>query len=81
MGHTKRSKTLSIKVPSALSARLSALAKKRRVPVSVVVREALERAGETKGITFGALAKDYCGRLDGPADLSTNGRHLVGYGS
>jgi len=74
------SKTLSIKVPSSLSARLATVAKKRRVPVSVVVREALERVGEKDATSFGELARDFCGRFDGPEDLSTHPRHLRGYG-
>jgi predicted DNA-binding protein len=82
MGNTKTaSKTLSIKVPAQLSARLSNLARRRRVPVSVVVREALEQIGEANTGSFGELAKEFCGRLSGPADLSTNVEHLKGYGS
>jgi len=73
-------KILSIRLPASLSAKLSTIARKRKVPVSVVVREVLEQAGERNVGSFGELARDFCGRLSGPPDLSLNADHLKGYG-
>ena len=73
-------KTLSIRLPASLGAKLSTIARKRQVSVSVVVREALEHAGERTVGSFAELASDFCGRLRGPSDLSVNADHLKGYG-
>ena len=77
-------KTVSLKLPDALDARLSALIRKRKVSKSVVIREALEayltREGEADPNSFLESARDLWGSVEGPADLSTNPKHLDGYG-
>ncbi len=82
--HTRRSsglKTLSIKVPAALSARVVKLAKTRKSTVSQVVREALESYAPGEGLSFSEAARQFIGCLDGgPGDLSTNPKHLKGFG-
>jgi predicted DNA-binding protein len=82
--HTGRQtglKTLSIKVPAALSARVVKLAKRRKSTVSAVVREAIERYAPDEGSSFADAAKAYIGCLDaGPGDLATNPKHLKGFG-
>jgi predicted DNA-binding protein len=82
--HTRKGtslKTLSIKVPAALSARVSKLAKARRSTVSAVVREALEQYAPREGVSFADAARAYIGSVDGgPGDLATNPRHLRGFG-
>jgi len=54
------------------------------VSTSALVREALEDrlGGETRDRTGSCLdlAADLAGALTGPADLSSNARHLKGYG-
>jgi predicted transcriptional regulator len=77
-------KTLSVKLPDALEAKLSALAQKRGVSKSEVVREALEallvRDRSHRRASALALAKDLAGCLAGPGDLSFNKDYLKGYG-
>ncbi|GMU62163.1 MAG: CopG family transcriptional regulator [Myxococcales bacterium] len=82
--HTQRSthlKTLSIKVPSSLSARVSRLARARGSTVSAIVREALEQYAPSEGTSFATAARAYIGSVaGGPGDLSTNPKHLAGFG-
>ena len=82
--HTRRTsnlKTLSIKVPSSLSARVVKLARSRKSTVSAVVREALERYAPGEGTSFADAAREFIGCLDGgPGDLATHPRHLKGFG-
>lgn len=78
-------RTLSVKLPAALEARLAALAQRRGVTKSAVIRRALEWTvsddrGRGRAGSFLALAKDLAGSLAGPADLSYNKRRLRGYG-
>ena len=77
-------KTISLKLPDALNGKLNALTRKRRVSKSVVIREALEaylaREDEADPNSFLESARDLCGCVDGPTDLSTNPNHLGGYG-
>ena len=78
-------KMLSLKVPEHLDRKLSAVVKRRGMPKSVVVREALERyVDESREIRKGSildLAGDLVGCVkDAPADLSSNPKHLDGYG-
>jgi predicted transcriptional regulator len=78
-------KVLSLKVPESLDRKLSAVVKLRHMSKSVVVREALEQylneSHEVRKGSFLELAGDLVGRVkDAPADLSTNPKHLDGYG-
>ena len=74
-------KTLSIKVPAALSARVVKLARSRKSTVSAVVREAIEGYAPDESASFGDAAREYIGCVDsGPGDLATNPRHLKGFG-
>jgi hypothetical protein len=77
-------KTLSVKLPAALDAKLAAAAARRRVSKSAVIRGALERAladaGGRRAGSFLALARDLHGCVTGPGDLSYHSRHLRGYG-
>lgn len=81
MSRHTRLKTLSIKVPASLSARVLKLAKSRKSTVSQVVREAIELYAPKQGVSFADAAHEYIGSLDGgPGDLSTNPRHMKGFG-
>ncbi len=77
-------KSLSLKLPDALDAKLAAVARKRHASKSAVVREALEAyiAHGGKVIPGSALdlAKDLAGCLEGPGDLSYNKRYMRGFG-
>ena len=77
-------KTLSLKLPDELDARISAIAKQRRSNKSEVVRSALDAylAKETtpqKGSALDLLG-DLVGSLEGPAELSHHAEHMRGYG-
>lgn len=78
-------KVLSLKLPEQLDRKLSAVIKRRRARKSDVVREALERyleeSREIRKGSFLDLARDLVGCVkDAPADLSSNPKHLGGYG-
>lgn len=78
-------KTLSFKVPEALDRKLAAVVKRRGVRKSNLVREALSRylddASEVRRGSFLDLASDLLGCVkNAPADLSSNPRHLAGFG-
>ncbi len=78
-------KTLSLKLPDALNAKLRAAAKRTGTNMSAMVREALEiylddkrKAPKSSCLE---LARDLVGSLDGgPGDLSYNPKHMEGYG-
>lgn len=77
-------KTLSLKLPDELDARISAIARRRRSNKSEVVRDALYAylAKDTmpqKGSALD-LAGDLVGSLEGPGDLSHYDEHMRGYG-
>jgi hypothetical protein len=77
-------KTLSLKLPEAVAARLAAAARKQSQSKSAVVRAILDRClTEDESAEKGScldLAADLAGCVAGPSDLSTQKRHLQGYG-
>lgn len=77
-------KTLSVKLPKALDAKLKAIAQQRGTSKSAVVRGALEalvaRNGGRKAGSALDLARDLAGCLAGPGDLSVNKGHLKDFG-
>ncbi len=78
-------KTLSLKLPDALAAKLAAAARKRQATKSVLVREALEaylsNGGRPQPGSFLDLAGDLIGSLDsGQGDLSHNPKHMKDFG-
>lgn len=76
--------TITCKISEKLNARLEAMARLRRVSKSAILREALE--SKTRASARSAapsaydLVKHLRGSLQGPADLSTNPRHMRGFG-
>ena len=78
MAHPMR--TVSFKLPEQLDDALSDLAPRRKASRSALVREALEglAAGGRHSVT--AAVDALVGPLGGPTDLSTNPKHLNGYG-
>jgi predicted transcriptional regulator len=77
-------KTLCLKLPEATAARLAAAARKRSQSKSAVVRAILEEClTEGTAAAEGScldVAADLAGCVVGPRDLSTQKRHLQGYG-
>lgn len=79
-----RSKTVSLKVPASLDSELEALASRRGVGKSSLVREALAeylpaQSGHAQG-SFLSRARRFAGCVEGPSDLAANADHLAGYG-
>lgn len=73
--------SMSIKLPRALSARIARLAKRRNVSRTEIVRDALEAYTQANQAPAGASVSDLKGCLKNlPRDLSSNPRHLEGYG-
>ncbi len=77
-----RLRTLSVKVPEQVSARIVRVARQQHRTLSAVVRDAIEQyAGVAPG-SFAAAASRYQGCVDGgPGDLATNPHHLEGLGA
>jgi Ribbon-helix-helix protein, copG family len=74
-------KTITVKLPERLAGWLSRRARALGRPQSEIVREALQRVSDgTSGATCHELFEDVCGVIDGPKDLSTNPKHLSGFG-
>jgi len=73
--------TVTVKMPKGLHARLVAEARRRRTTKSAVLREAFSQRPTTApaGSLF-ERARHLIGVISGPGDLSTNPRHLEGYG-
>jgi hypothetical protein len=85
--HDLMAETLSIKVPKETKTRLKSLARIRQTTPSSLLREALEQVlsgshPRWKRPSLHALASDLFEDLGpgGPADLSTNPKHLKGFG-
>lgn len=73
--------SITIKLPSTLSARVSRLARQRRVSRSEIVRQALEALPDEEQGTIVERFSHLAGALKRlPRDLSTNPRHLEGFG-
>ncbi len=77
-------KTLSLKLPAELEAKLARIALEQEVSKSSLVREAIaeyvrEPSSPTEG-SFLAQARDLGGCVEAVEDLSTNPAHLRGLG-
>ena len=78
-------KTISLKLPEGLHAKLEQAAKQEKQSKSDVVRAALEQFlnGQRKSKNFVSaleLAGDLVGCCEGPGDLSTNPKYMEGFG-
>jgi Arc/MetJ-type ribon-helix-helix transcriptional regulator len=76
---------VTVKLPEPLAAKLDALAKRRRRPKSVLIRDALEaylqNGNRTKTLSCYDLTADLAGSLaSGVGDLSYNKKHLEDFG-
>jgi len=73
-------RTVSFKLPSHLNDALNVLARRRKSSRSALVREALELFTHAKRRSVTAMVDTLIGGVDGPRDLSSNPKHLTGYG-
>ncbi|MGQ0657766.1 MAG: ribbon-helix-helix protein, CopG family [Chromatiales bacterium] len=77
-------KTLSLKLPDELAARLSHAVRKQGQTQSELVRKAVERYLRDSHKAVEGCVLDLCadlaGCVRGSADLSSNRKHLRGYG-
>jgi Arc/MetJ-type ribon-helix-helix transcriptional regulator len=79
-------KSLSVKLPDALAARLRRIAKERGKSASALVKEALEdylrrpNGPDGEEPSCYELGRDIWGSLEGPSDLSTNPKYMEGFG-
>ena len=77
-------KTITLKLPEPLDAKLAAAARNSGVTKSALVRDLLSQAlsGDRAAAPGSclALAEDLVGCVKGPADLSCNKKHLRGFG-
>jgi metal-responsive CopG/Arc/MetJ family transcriptional regulator len=80
-------KTISLKLPVGLHAKLERAAKQGNQSKSTVVRAALEqflssepRSSSKRTVSALELAGDLVGCVAGPGDLSTNPKYLEGFG-
>jgi Arc/MetJ-type ribon-helix-helix transcriptional regulator len=77
--------TITCKIPEKMDAELESIIEKRAISKSEFVRQAIERELEEqkKAVELSAydLMKEACGIIKGgPADLSTNPKHMKGFG-
>jgi Arc/MetJ-type ribon-helix-helix transcriptional regulator len=79
--------TVSVKLSPALASRLTAEARKKRVSKSDLIRDSLQRTltldknKSARKPTVGDLVGHLMGKLKGgPHDLSTNKKHMEGFG-
>jgi predicted transcriptional regulator len=77
-------KTLSVKVPDGLDAKLTAAARQRKTNKSALVRKALagvlREPGKRKAGSALEAIRDLVGCVSGPADLSFNKAYLKTFG-
>ena len=77
-------KTLSVKLPDGLEARLTVAARQRKTTKSTLVRKALQEAlrqsGKSKPGSALDLARDLVGCVGGPGDLSVNKAYFKTFG-
>lgn len=77
-------KTMTLRMPESLFAKLTERAKRKGATRSELVRrilgEHLDTGPSANGLSVLAVARDLAGKVRGPEDLSVNPEHLRGYG-
>lgn len=73
-------RVVSIKLPQELDHQLSEIARRRNASRSAILREALESFARGSKRSVTAAAGELVGSLHGPRDLSSNAKHMSGYG-
>ena len=84
-------KTISLRLPDGLHARVEKEAKRKRCSKAAIVREAVERSLKARPRangkrskrpkTFLEAAGDLIGCVEGPGDLSHNPKYMEGFGT
>lgn len=75
--------TKTFKLPRKLAQEVADSAKARGVSESEFIRKSLESALSREaddGIDMAVALRDFIGSVRGPRDLSTNRKHMKGYG-
>jgi len=81
MGNTKKPmRVVSMKLPAELDDLLTELSEARQVSRSMVLREALASYARRPVTSVTSAIGDRVGSLQGPRDLSTNPKHMQGFG-
>jgi metal-responsive CopG/Arc/MetJ family transcriptional regulator len=73
-------RVVSIKLPDELDQQLTEIARRRNASRSAILREALESFARGSKRSVTAAAGELVGSLNGPRDLSSNAKHMSGYG-
>jgi predicted transcriptional regulator len=73
-------RTVSFKLPKQLDDALSDMARRRKSSRSALVREALEALVKGKRRSVTSAVDELVSPGEGPPDLSTNRKHMIGYG-
>ena len=77
--------TVSLKMPEPLAAEVAAVARRRGVSKSALIREAIETFLSTDEVARPKsaldLVADLAGSCEGPEDLSTNPKYMEGFGA
>ena len=73
-------RTVSFKLPGRLDDALSQLARRRKASRSSLVREAIEALAKGGRRSVTALVDEVVSGVEGPSDLSSNPKHMAGYG-
>jgi predicted DNA-binding protein len=73
-------RTVSFKLPGRLDDALSQLARRRKTTRSSLVREAIEALAKGKRRSVTTLVGEIVSGVEGPSDLSSNPKHMAGYG-
>lgn len=78
-------RTIAVKIPDELLARLDALSKRRSVRRSTLVRQALQQFLDSDGASdstgsFAQQAAHFAGCFEGPRDLSCARKHMKDFG-
>ncbi len=73
-------RVVSVKLSKELDEKVTALARRRRASRSEILREAIASFADSPMRSVTDAAGDLVGSLRGPPDLSTNRRHLAGFG-
>jgi predicted transcriptional regulator len=73
-------RTVSFKLPEDLDDALSKLALRRGASRSALVREAIAAFAADKPRTVTSAVDAIVRPMDGPRDLSTNAKHMAGFG-
>ena len=83
--HDQSMKVIAVRVPKSLNTRLEGQAKRDRKSKSALIRQVLESHLVARKGRKGPTTLDIVGHLigslkDGPPDLSSNPKHLEGFG-